>query len=142
VIAPIPDVARGWFEAAEFATVATIEPDGRPQQSVVWVRLDGADVLFSTIEGRRKHTNLMADPRMSVLVSPASDPYRYCEVRGTATMTREGGRELIDEFERKYHGRDRYTGDDGTDNVRVVVRVTPVRVVLHCRTAHDTGGTA
>lgn len=127
----IPEQARAWFDAAEFAIVATVEPDGRPQQSVVWVKLDGDDVLFSTIEGRRKHTNLLRDPRLSVLVSPASDRYQYCEVRGTARMSREGGRELIDEFEQKYHGRDRYTGDDGTDNVRVVVRVTPERVLLH-----------
>lgn len=129
--AQIPDFARAWFDAAEFATVATLEPDGRPQQSVVWVRLDGDDVLFSTTEGRRKHTNLARDARISVLMRPTSDPYKYCEVRGTATMTREGGRELIDEFEHKYHGNDRYTGDDGTDNVRVVVRVTPEHVVTH-----------
>lgn len=125
----IPEAARAWFDAAEFATVATIEPDGRPQQSVVWVRLDGDDVLFSTTEGRRKHANLSRDPRVNVLVQPSGDSYHYCEVRGTATMTREGGRELIDELNQKYTGGDRYTGDDGTDNVRVVVRVTPDRVV-------------
>ena len=127
----IPEKARAWFDAPEFATIATIGPDGQPQLSVVWVRLDGDDVLVSTIESRQKHRNLTRDPRATVLVSPRAHPYQYCEVRGTATMTREGGRELIDEFNDKYHGTGRYPGDDGTDNVRVVVRITPDRVNLH-----------
>ena len=64
-----------------------------------------------------------------MLVYPADAPYTYVEVRGSATMTDEGGRELIDELAHKYTGG-RYTGDDGTDNVRVVVRITPEKVVV------------
>jgi PPOX class probable F420-dependent enzyme len=127
----IPEQARAWFDAPEFATLATIEPDGRPQLSVVWVSRDGDDLLVSTVEGRRKHRNLARDPRCTVLVFPRDAPYTYVEVRGTATMTREGGRELIDEHARQYTGAERYTADDGTDNVRVVVRIRPDKVVLH-----------
>lgn len=125
----LPDAARALLDAANFATIATIEPDGRPQLSVVWVRRDGDDVLVSTIIGRRKHTNLSRDPRATVLVYPAEAPYTYVEVRGSVTMTEEGGRELIDELSHKYTGG-RYTYDDGTDNVRVVVRLTPEKVVV------------
>lgn len=57
-------------------------------------------------------------------------PYTYVEVRGSATMTEEGGRELIDRLNDAYTGTGRYTADDGTDNVRVVVRITPDKVVL------------
>jgi PPOX class probable F420-dependent enzyme len=127
----IPEQARAWFDAPEFATIATIEPDGRPQLSVIWVSRDGDDLLVSTVEGRRKHRNLLRDPRCTVLLFPKDAPYSYVEVRGTATMTFEGGRELIDEHARKYTGADRYTNDDGTDNVRVVVRITPDKVVTH-----------
>ena len=125
----LPEPARALLDAANFATIATLEPDGRPQLSVVWVRRDGDDVLVSTIIGRRKHTNLSRDPRATVLVYPAQAPYTYVEVRGSVTMTEEGGRALIDELAHKYTGA-RYTGDDGTDNVRVVVRLTPEKVVV------------
>ena len=125
----LPEPARALLDAANFATIATLEPDGRPQLSVVWVRRDGDDVLVSTIVGRRKHTNLSRDPRATVLVYPADAPYTYVEVRGSVTMTEEGGRALIDELAHKYTGA-RYTGDDGTDNVRVVVRITPEKVVV------------
>jgi hypothetical protein len=64
-----------------------------------------------------------------VLVYPKANPYSYVEVRGTVTMTEEGGRELIDRLNLEYTGGDRYTMDDGSDNVRVVIRLTPSKVI-------------
>jgi PPOX class probable F420-dependent enzyme len=125
----IPDAGRAMLDAPEFATIATVQPDGRPHLSVVWIERDGDDVLVSTIEGRQKYRNVERDPRVTVLVFPKDAPYSYIEIRGTATMTREGGRELIDRLCTAYTGGDRYTGDDGTDNVRVVVRIRPDKVV-------------
>jgi PPOX class probable F420-dependent enzyme len=129
--AQLPETAKAWFDSVEFATIATIEPDGQPQLSVIWISRDGDDLLVSTVAGRRKHRNLERDPRCTVLLFPKDAPYSYVEVRGTASMTLEGGRELIDEHARKYTGAERYTADDGTDNVRVVVRITPDKVVTH-----------
>ena len=126
----LPQEARDWIDAHEFATIATIEPDGRPQVSVVWVARDGDDLLVSTVVGRRKQRNLERDPRVTVLINPREHPYTYVEVRGTATMTGEGGRELIDRLNDAYNGTGRYVGDDGTDTERVVVRITPQKVVL------------
>ena len=66
---------------------------------------------------------------VTILVYPRDNPYSYVEVRGTVTMVEEGGRELIDRLNQEYTGTDRYLGDDGTDNVRVVCRITPDKVV-------------
>jgi PPOX class probable F420-dependent enzyme len=129
----LPDLAKGWFDSAEFAVIATLLPSGQPHQSVVWVERDGDEILVSTVKGRRKHLNIERDPRVSVLVYPASNPYSYVEIRGTATMTEEGGRDLIDRLCHRYTGAERYTMDDGTDNVRVVVRIRPEKVVLLSR---------
>ncbi len=127
--ASLSDGAKALFDLPVYVTMATINPDGQPQLSVVWASRDGDDVLISTVQGRRKHLNLLRDPRLTVLAMYPDDPYRYVEVRGTASMTTEGGRELIDEHARKYRQVDRYAADDGTDNVRVVVRLTPTKVV-------------
>ena len=124
----LSEKARAIFSAKNFATVATLEPDVQPQLSPVWVKLDGDDVLFSTTVGRRKHVNIARDPKVTVCVFDQEDPYSYVEVRGTATMTEEGGRELIDEFAKKYRDLDVYPWDQ-PDTVRVVVRVTPHKVV-------------
>lgn len=124
----LPEAARAHFDAPEFVTLATIQPDGQPQLSVVWVERDGDDLLMSTVEGRQKHRNLVRDPRATVLLYPKDNPYSYVEIRGEVTMTTEGGRELIDRLNQKYTGTPRYTMDDGTDNVRVVVRLHPRKV--------------
>ncbi|MEV4557154.1 PPOX class F420-dependent oxidoreductase [Kitasatospora sp. NPDC049285] len=125
--AELTDGVKALLDAKSFAVVATVQPDGSPQASVVWVRRDGEDILFSTVQGRRKHLNMVRDPRISVVINPPGHPYRYFEARGEVTMTTEGGRELIDELSRKYRGVD-YEAD-GPDDVRVVVRLSPRKVI-------------
>jgi PPOX class probable F420-dependent enzyme len=125
----LSDRAKALIDGKSFAVVSTIQPDGSPQSSVVWVKRDGDDILFSTVQGRRKHLNLVKDPRVSILINPAEDPYEYLEARGEVTLTTEGGPELINELSHKYRGEE--YGYDGPDDVRVVVRLTPRKVVGH-----------
>ena len=91
----IPEEVLLWFDAPEFAVIATILPSGRPHQAVVWVTRDSNDVLVSTVEGRRKHLNVEADTRCSVIAYPKDNPYSYVEVQGVAEVENEGARELI-----------------------------------------------
>ena len=94
---------------------------------------DGNDVLVSTVEGRRKHLNAEADTRCSVIVYPKDNPYSYVEVRGVAELENQGARELIDRLCQEYTGNDRYIADDGTDNVRIILRIHPEKVVTLIR---------
>ncbi|WP_030809672.1 PPOX class F420-dependent oxidoreductase [Streptomyces sp. NRRL S-337] len=114
-----------------FVTLGTIQPDGSPQLSPVWVKRDGDDLLISTTVGRRKEKNLRRDPRVSVVVQPFDAPYTYAEIRGTASLTTEGGQQLIDELSRKYTGKPyaEFNPAAGEDAERVVVRITPRKVV-------------
>ncbi|UQX88942.1 TIGR03618 family F420-dependent PPOX class oxidoreductase [Jatrophihabitans telluris] len=124
---PLPAQAKELLDAANYVIVATSNTDGSPQTSVLWATYDGDDLLLSTIQGRKKETNWLRDPRTSVLILDSADMHTYVEVRGTVSMTTDGGPELIERLSQKYAGR-RYTGDEGTDNVRVVVRVRPTKV--------------
>ncbi|MDT3399446.1 PPOX class F420-dependent oxidoreductase [Streptomyces sp. B1866] len=114
-----------------FVTVATVQPDGSPQLSPVWVTRDGDDLLFSTTMGRRKQKNIARDPRVGVLVQPFDAPYTYAEVRGTASYTTEGGQELINELSLKYTGKPyaEFNPQAGQDAERIVVRITPEKLV-------------
>jgi len=127
----LPDAARTAVDGHSFATVATLEPDGSPHTSVVWITRDGDTLVFSTVLGRRKTDNMRRDPRVSVLVLDPGNPYRYLEVRGRVSLSEHGGRELIDSLAAKYRGLERYPWDDGTSNVRVVCRVEADKVVWH-----------
>ena len=128
---PLPDTAKTWLDSKVFATVATIGTDGQPQLSVVWVKHDGDDVLFSTTTNRQKYRNLVRDPRATISVFNPDVPYQYLEVRGGIVFEDEGSMALIDEFAKKYQDWDRYPADDGTDNVRITVRIKPQKVVFN-----------
>ncbi|MBV9026480.1 MAG: PPOX class F420-dependent oxidoreductase [Streptomycetaceae bacterium] len=123
----LTDHARRLLDDKSFVTLATLEADGSPQQTVVWAARDGDNVLISTIEGRRKHQNLARDPRASVMINPPDKPYTYVEIRGKASMTTEGGRELINKLAHKYIGKD--YDMDTPDAVRVVIRISPEKVI-------------
>lgn len=124
----LPNAAKALLDAANFVVVATSNTDGSPQTSVMWATYDGDELLLSTVQGRKKETNWLLDPRLSVLILDRDDPYHYVEVRGSVQMTTDGGPELIERLSQLYRG-ERYTRDEGTDNIRVVVRVTPSRVI-------------
>ncbi len=124
----LPDAAKRWLDEGTYVTVGTVDADGRPHQSVMWATYDGDDVLLSTITARRKYRNLVANPEVSVLWFPKDAPLGYVEVRGTASPTTEGARELAERLARTYVGRP-FREVPG-DVVRVTVRVTPRRVFL------------
>jgi PPOX class probable F420-dependent enzyme len=128
--AALPAELKALLDTPVFVTVATIQPDGSPQVSPVWVKRDGDDLLVSTSLGRRKEQNLRRDPRVSVVVQPFDAPYTYAEIRGTATLTTEGGDELMDELSVKYTGKKFAEFNPTMDDAeRVVVRITPRKVV-------------
>jgi PPOX class probable F420-dependent enzyme len=129
--AVLSDRLKGLLDGPVFIVVGTIQPDGSPQLSPVWVKRDGDDILFSTTVDRRKKLNLDRDPRVSVVVQDPDAPYEYAEIRGTAEFSTEGARELIDELSLKYTGKKyaEFNPASAQDADRVVVRVVPRKVV-------------
>ncbi|WP_432138870.1 MULTISPECIES: PPOX class F420-dependent oxidoreductase [unclassified Streptomyces] len=129
--AVLSDRLKSVLDDKVFIVVGTVQPDGSPQLSPVWVMRDGDEILFSTTVDRRKYLNLRRDPRVSVTVLNPAEPYEYAEIRGTVEMTTDGGQDLIDRLSEKYTGK-RYADFNpasGQDAERVVVRVRPRKVV-------------
>src|SRR5439155_12397424 len=84
--AMLTDDVRPLFQAPVFVVITTINPDGMPQSSVVWAKVEEDTVVISTIRGRRKCLNMERDPRVTLLAYDPKDPYRYVELRGTVTL--------------------------------------------------------
>ncbi len=114
------------LDGRNYAVLATVNRDGSPQTSVVWVGRDGADLLFSTVAGRVKHQNMVRDPRVSVTVIDSGDPENYVELRGRVTITEDVDRRLDTELSWKYDGRN--PAQDRPGAVRVAVRMTVEKV--------------
>ncbi|WP_458243110.1 PPOX class F420-dependent oxidoreductase [Streptomyces sp. MAI_2237] len=118
---------RALLDGKNFASVATLGPDGAPHNSVVWIKREGDTVLFSSTAGRQKVRNLRRDPRVSLTVFDLADPYTSVEIRGTAEILPDEGKRLPHDLSHKYLGIDPPAEKD--DEVRVILRVTPRRIV-------------
>ncbi len=118
---PLSEATLRLLDGRNYAVLATVNPDGSPQTSVMWVGRDGGDLLFSTVEGRVKHRNMLRDPRVSVTVIDAADPENYVELRGRVTMAPDAGRAVDTRLSWKYDGKD--PDEDAPGAVRVVVRM-------------------
>ena len=122
----LSDATLALLDGKNYAVLATINPDGSPQTSVLWVGRDGNDLLFSTVAGRVKHRNMERDPRVSATVLDSADPENYVELRGRVSMTPDVDRALDTRRSWKYDGRD--PGEDRPGAVRVVVRMVVEKV--------------
>ena len=128
---PLSDEALRLLEGRNYAVLATVNPDGSPQTSVMWVGRDGDDLLFSTVEGRVKHRNMLREPRVSVTVIDSADPENYVELRGLVAITPDIGRRLDTRLSWKYDGKD--PAEDRPGAVRVVVRMVVEKATGHTR---------
>jgi PPOX class probable F420-dependent enzyme len=115
------------FDAPNLVAITTLNEDGSPQTTPVWVALDGDDLLVSTVKGRKKADNLARDQRVSIMVIDPDDWQSYFTVSGTATVTDDPPSKLINDLAHKYIGSD-YTFDPpGAE--RIIVRLSPEKVV-------------
>jgi PPOX class probable F420-dependent enzyme len=132
VAATLSDSLKQLLDGPVFVTLATIQPDGSPQVSPVWVERDGEHLQISTTVDRRKYLNMTRDPRVTVVAVDSQMPYNYAEIRGTVDLVSEGAADLIDRLARKYTGKSSYAEFNPAavnDAERVIVRVTPRKIL-------------
>ncbi|MGH3586995.1 MAG: PPOX class F420-dependent oxidoreductase [Pseudonocardia sp.] len=127
-MARLDDRTRALFDGPNFAVLSTLEPDGRPQSTVVWVGRDEDELLFALPASRRKTANLRRDPRVAVAVFDAANPYESVQVQGTATLEADPEGTVIDVLSHKYTGGP-YPGFAGPNPEWVIARVAADRVL-------------
>ena len=120
----LSEKARALITRPVLASLATLNPDGSPQITPLWVDLDGDDVVFNTAQGRKKARNLERDARVAVTVIDPDDQYNVVAFQGTVTeVTADGADAHIDALAKKYLGVDSYPmRREGEVRVRVTVR--------------------
>ena len=111
-----------------FAQLATLNADGSPQVTPVWVDFDGTHVLINTAKGRVKAKNLAREPRVAISLSDPDNPYRYLGIQGRVVdITETGGDAHIDKMAKKYLGKDSYPYRTPAE-VRIIVKIAPDKV--------------
>lgn len=109
-VAPIPDSAREVLEGRALAHLVTLEPDGRPQISIVWIGLEGDEIVAAHLPEHRKVRNIRRDSRVALSVEAGTRNEmgldEYIVVHGRARITEGGAPELLQQLARTYLGPD------------------------------------
>jgi len=107
-MAGITDSARRVLEGPGLAHLVTLEPDGRPQVSIVWVGLDGDEIVAAHLPDHRKLRNIRRDPRVALSIEAGTHNQlglmEYLVVHGRAWVTEGGAPELLQRLARVYLG--------------------------------------
>ncbi len=125
----IPDTHLDLIEGTHTAALVTVGADGRPQTSAVWYLWADDELHVSITSARQKYRNLVARPGIGLFVLDPTNPWRYLEIRGDATITPDPEQDMVVAIVEKH-------GGDPADYVRpeherVIVTIHPTRVVTH-----------
>lgn len=99
---------RAFLDAPNFATIATLDPDGTPRQAVIWYTLDGDELVINSAVGRRWPANLQRDQRIAISITDRHDGYRWVGLSGTVRAIEDQPTAQADiaGMARRYHADD------------------------------------
>jgi PPOX class probable F420-dependent enzyme len=110
-MAELPDNVRKAFEEPNFWHLATVNPDGSPHSTTVWVHTRDGKILVNTAKGRRKPRNIEREPRVALSHHTHDDSgYHSISIQGRVveTITGDQAEKDIDDLAQKYIGQSPY----------------------------------
>jgi PPOX class probable F420-dependent enzyme len=106
----IPQSLRELIAGGPLAHLVTLEPDGRPQVTVIWIGLDGDEIVSGHMNLSRKLRNVQRDPRVSISFEAPRTPgtvlAEHAVLRGHARVTEGGAHDLLTRLGKVYVGGD------------------------------------
>lgn len=123
--------ARAVVESGRLAHFTTIARDGRPHTTIVWVGLDGDDIVIGKLMRDQKVANITRDPRVCLSIEADGDQHgmrNYLVVEGTARIEEGGAPELLQELAQRYVGPGTKFPPMPDPPDGFVIHVTPERV--------------
>ena len=128
----LPDSAREVLESDGLAHLVTLNPDGSPQVTCVWIGLEGDEIVCAHLGRFQKVKNIERDPRVTLSVeAPGENAVgmkHYLVVHGMARITEGGAPELLQKLAETYVGPGVKFPPMPDPPPGVVTRITPERV--------------
>ncbi len=123
----IPEEMKDLLDKPIVASLSTVMPDGSPQVTPVWFDYDGSNIRINSAKGRVKDKNMRRDPRVAIVMTEPTNPYRYLEVRGHVETIDESAADAhIDSLAKRYMDLDAYPFRT-PEEVRVTYTIVPER---------------
>ena len=132
---PIPASHLDLLTESICGVLTTMGAEARPQSSLVWVDFDGTCARINTTLERQKGRNLLANPKVSLLVVDPGNTSRFIQIRGDVELVTDGAIDHLDALTRKYTQHPCYYGhiypaEQRSRETRVICRVHARRVTL------------
>jgi PPOX class probable F420-dependent enzyme len=114
----IPDSARAVLQSNALGHLVTINPDGSPQVSVIWVDVDGDEIIAAHIPEHKKVKNIRRDGRVALTLETGkineNGLAEYLLITGHARITEGGAVDVLRRLAKVYVGPDAnfLPGDD------------------------------
>jgi PPOX class probable F420-dependent enzyme len=124
--------ARALLESDALVHLVTLNPDGSPQVSCVWVGLDGDEIVIGHMQRRQKVRNVERDPRVVMSVEGPGLNERglreYLVIHGRARVQDGGAAALLQQLAHVYLGPEVVFPPPELDAPGYVMRITPGRL--------------
>ena len=132
---PIPESHRDLLTRPIHGVLTTMMPDGQPQSSLVWCDEDGEYARVNTTRERQKGRNMLANPRVSLLIVDPEDTSRYIEIRGNAELVETGALDHLDQLTRAYTRHPHFYGhvypvEQQRRETRIICRIHAKKITL------------
>lgn len=132
---PIPDSHLDLLTRPVHGVLTTMGADGQPQSSLVWVDVDDGVAVINTSLERRKGRNMLANPKVSLLVVDPDNTSRYIQIRGDAELIPAGALDHLDALTRKYTCHPAFYGyvypvEQRARETRVICRIHARQITL------------
>jgi len=122
---------RAAITAGHLAHLATVNADGSPHVTIVWVGLDGDTLVIGKLMEDRKVANIRRDPRVSVSIEAEGDHMgmqNHLVIEGTAEVVPGGAPALLQELAHVYIGPDAVFPPMEDPPEGFTIRITPSKV--------------
>lgn len=133
----LPEIHRKLLDEPVTAAMGTINADGSPQLTPVWVNDDGEYLNLNSVRDRLKDRNLRARPTVSVMLVNPANPYHWITIYGqVAEVIDEDdpakghlATENIDDLAESYLKQRPYPLREPSGEIRVLYKVRPTQIV-------------
>ena len=103
---PLPPAIRALFDGPNYVHLTTMRSDGSPRNWVVWVGLEGDQILVCTGDGAWKAKDMTRDPRVALSVAAHDNPYNMAAIQGRVIEIRDDSDcRYMDPISMKYTGK-------------------------------------
>lgn len=127
----LPESARAVVESGRLAHLSTVNADGSPHVTIVWVGLDGDDIVVGKLMVDQKVRNIRRDPRVSLSIEAEGETYgmqHHLVVEGTARIDEGGAPALLNALAQRYIGPGVQFPPMPNPPEGFTIRITPTRV--------------